>query len=129
MGLQVLAGHAAAPSGLRPVNLLAQWLHLLAAGVWAGGLVWLLTGLLDPRRREPSDTDAVRVDRVMAVRRFSRLALPVVGVLAVTGLDRALDLAGCCPPWPGRRVALAPCAAALPLRLGSWRWCCWPRPC
>src|SRR4029453_3867862 len=41
MGLQVLAGHAAAPSTLRPVNLLAQWLHLLAAGVWAGGGVWL----------------------------------------------------------------------------------------
>jgi uncharacterized membrane protein len=99
MGLQVLAGHAAAPSGLRPVNLMAQWLHLLAAGVWAGGLVWLLAGLLDPRRRQPSDTATVgAVDRVQAVLRFSRLALPVVGILAATGLDRALDLAG---GWSG----------------------------
>ena len=38
------------------------------------------------------------MDRVQAVIRFSRLALPVVGVLAATGLNRALDLAG---GWSG----------------------------
>jgi copper transport protein len=101
MGLQVLAGHAAAPATLRPINLLAQWLHLLAAGVWAGGLVWLLAGLLPrPRQGPPSDptTADATPDRVQAVIRFSRLALPVVGVLAVSGLIRALDLAG---GWSG----------------------------
>jgi copper transport protein len=100
MGLQVLAGHAAAPSTLRPVNLVAQWLHLLAAGVWAGGLVWLLAGLLSHARKpsQPAATEATPVDRVQAVLRFSRLALPVVGVLAATGLNRALDLAG---GWSG----------------------------
>jgi copper transport protein len=101
MGLQVLAGHAAAPSALRPVNLVAQWLHLLAAGVWAGGLVWLLTGLLSHSRTPSQSGVAIKdatVDRITAVRRFSRLALPVVGVLAVTGLNRALDLAG---GWSG----------------------------
>jgi copper transport protein len=101
MGLQVVAGHAAAPALLRPINLLAQWLHLLAAGVWAGGLVWLLAGLLNrPRQAPQSDTTTAdgAVDRVQAVIRFSRLALPVVGVLAITGLNRALDLAG---GWSG----------------------------
>jgi copper transport protein len=101
MGLQVLAGHAAAPSALRPINLLAQWLHLLAAGVWAGGLVWLLAGLLSrsgKRSQTETTTESGMVDRVQAVTRFSRLALPVVGVLAVTGLNRALDLAG---GWTG----------------------------
>jgi copper transport protein len=101
MGLQVLAGHAAAPSSLRPINLLAQWLHLLAAGVWAGGLVWLLAGLLNHSQKSSppaATTGAPRVDRVTAVTRFSRLALPVVGVLAATGLNRALDLAG---GWSG----------------------------
>jgi uncharacterized membrane protein/nitrogen fixation protein FixH len=85
----------------RPVNLLAQWLHLLAAGVWAGGLVWLLAGLLNrPRQAPQSDTTTAdgAVDRVQAVIRFSRLALPVVAVLAATGLTRALDLAG---GWSG----------------------------
>jgi copper transport protein len=87
MLLQVLAGHAAAPSPLRPLNLLAQWLHLLGVGAWAGGLVWLLAGLLGPQRDGP-------VGRAQAVVRFSRLALPVVGLIAATGVIRALDLAG-----------------------------------
>jgi copper transport protein len=101
MGVQALAGHAAAPSALRPANLLAQWLHLLAAGAWAGGLVWLLAGLLTgPRHptRSEATTAGAGVDRVQAVIRFSRLALPVVGVLAATGLNRALALAG---GWSG----------------------------
>jgi copper transport protein len=119
MGLQVQAGHAAAPSALRLVNLLAQWLHLLAAGVWAGGLVWLLAGLLSHSRKPSQSGAAIRdatVDRIQAVLRFSRLALPVVVVLAVTGLNRALDLAG---GWSGlTRTGLA----------GSWTssCCCLP---
>src|SRR5215204_7505329 len=45
MLVHALAGHAAAPSSLRALNLLAQWAHLLAVGVWIGGLAWLLAGL------------------------------------------------------------------------------------
>jgi copper transport protein len=96
MLLEVLAGHAAAPSPLRPLNLLAQWLHLLAAGAWAGGLVWLLAGLLGrkPLPQAGSPQLAAPVGRVQAVVRFSRLALPVVTLIALTGVVRALDLAG-----------------------------------
>jgi copper transport protein len=88
MLLHVLAGHAAGPSPLRAVNLFVQWLHLLAVGAWVGGLVWLLAGL---RGRQ-------RPQRVAAVVRFSRLAAPVLGLVAVTGLSRALHLAG---GWQG----------------------------
>jgi len=70
--LHVLAGHAAAPSSVRGLNLLAQWAHLLAVGAWAGGLVWLLAGL---RERE-------RPDRVRVIVGFSKLAAPVVAVKA-----------------------------------------------
>jgi putative copper export protein len=70
-----------------------------SAGVGRG---WLAGLLSHPHRRRPSQpettTGSVMVDRVQAVTRFSRLALPVVGVLAVTGLNRALDLAG---GWSG----------------------------
>ena len=45
MLVHALAGHAAGPSSLRALNLLAQWAHLLAVGVWIGGLAWLLAGL------------------------------------------------------------------------------------
>jgi copper transport protein len=97
MLLEVLAGHAAAPSLLRPLNLAAQWLHLVAVGAWAGGLVWLLAGLLGrdhPAQATGNPNGGAPVGRVQAVVRFSRLALPVVGVIAVTGVVRALDLAG-----------------------------------
>jgi putative copper export protein/methionine-rich copper-binding protein CopC len=88
MLLHVLAGHAAGPSSLRPLNLLTQWVHLLAIGAWIGGLVWLLAGL---RGRE-------RADQASVVVRFSKLAAPVLAVVALTGLARALDLAG---GWTG----------------------------
>ena len=88
MLLHILVGHAAGPSPLRTVNLLVQWLHLLAVGTWIGGLVWLLAGLRGQQRPEQV---------AMAVR-FSKLAAPVLGLVAVTGLSRALHLAG---GWKG----------------------------
>jgi copper transport protein len=84
MLLHVMVGHAAGPSSLRSVNLLVQWLHLLAVGAWIGGLVWLLAGL---RGRE-------RPEQLASAVRFSKLAAPVLGLVAVTGLSRALHLAG-----------------------------------
>jgi copper transport protein len=88
MLLHILVGHAAGPSPLRTVNLLVQWLHLLAVGVWIGGLVWLLAGLRGQERPE----------QVTIAMRFSKLAAPVLGLVAVTGLSRALHLAG---GWQG----------------------------
>ena len=88
MLLHVEVGHAAGPSPLRSLNLLIQWLHLLAVGAWIGGLVWLLAWL---RGRE-------RPEQAEAVVRFSKLAAPVLGLVAVTGLSRALHLAG---GWSG----------------------------
>src|SRR6266498_2780132 len=42
--LLVLLGVAAAAT-LTPLNVLVQWAHLLAVGVWVGGFLWLLLGL------------------------------------------------------------------------------------
>ena len=66
------------------LNLTDQWLHMLAAGVWVGGLVWLLLGLrgLDGAAGRP------------AVRRFSQLAFAAVAVIAVTGVLRAVPEVG-----------------------------------
>jgi copper transport protein len=84
----VVAGHAAGPSSLRSVNLFGQWVHVLAVGSWIGGLVWLLAGL---RGRD-------RPAKVAAAVRFSKLAAPVLAVVALTGLARTVDLAG---GWTG----------------------------
>jgi copper transport protein len=101
MAVHVLAGHAAAASSLRPVNLLAQWVHLLAVGAWIGGLAWLLAGL----RTGAGSTRELVV-------RFSRLAGIGLAVVVVTGLARTLDELG---GW--RRLADSGFGRALDLKL------------
>ena len=70
----VAAGHAAGQSSARWLNLLAQTVHVVAVGVWIGGLVWLL----------------VSGDRgVATVKRFSRMAGFALLVVVATGALRA----------------------------------------
>ena len=71
-------------SPVRLLNVADQWLHMLAAGVWAGGLVWLLLGL----------RGLAGAQRAAAVRRFSQLAFAAVAVIAVTGVLRAVPEVG-----------------------------------
>jgi len=80
----VLAGHAAAPVALRPLNILEQWIHMTAIGVWAGGLAFLLLGM---RGLAP---DA----RAGAIRVFSRIATWTLAVVVVTGVLRAITEIG-----------------------------------
>jgi copper transport protein len=74
-----LFGHA---GGESPAwfNVGVQWLHLLAVGVWVGGLAWLLLGI----------RGADSADRRAAVRRFSTIAGVALAVTAATGITRAI---------------------------------------
>jgi copper transport protein len=85
MLVHALAGHAAGPSSLRVVNLLAQWAHLLAVGVWIGGLAWLLAALWA--------RGAAWSTRDMVVR-FSKLAGISLAVVVLTGVARTVDELG-----------------------------------
>jgi copper transport protein len=78
------AGHAEAQSSVRLFNVADQWLHMLGAAVWVGGLVWLLLGLRGLRG----------VQRASAVRRFSQLAFAAVALIAATGVLRAVPEVG-----------------------------------
>jgi copper transport protein len=85
MLVHALAGHAAGPSSLRALNLLAQWAHLLAVGVWIGGLAWLLAGLW--RHAAAGSTREVVV-------RFSKLAGISLAAVVATGVARTVDELG-----------------------------------
>jgi copper transport protein len=85
MLVHALAGHAAGPSSLRALNLLAQWAHLLAVGVWIGGLAWLLAGLWRHA--------AARSTREVVVR-FSKLAGISLAAVVATGVARTVDELG-----------------------------------
>jgi copper transport protein len=86
MLVHVLAGHAGASGGLRWLDVTVQWGHVLAVGVWIGGLVWLLLAL---RMMDAQDRPTV-------VRQFSWMAGWALAIVGLTGLLRALDELG----WP-----------------------------
>jgi putative copper export protein/mono/diheme cytochrome c family protein/peroxiredoxin len=81
------SGHAAAvePDTLRAIATSA--VHLLATGIWAGGLP-VLAALLHGASRDA--TDPARAYAARATARFSNLALASVIVLAMTGTMNAL---------------------------------------
>lgn len=79
MLVDTMTGHAAA--GAVPVAAIGiQWLHVMAVGTWMGGLLALVVSV----RGSPS------VVKARAVRRFSSWAGLSLGVVAVTGLIRAI---------------------------------------
>lgn len=83
MTVDVGEGHAAtAAAGW--IGLLTQWGHVMAAGLWIGGLFALLLSLLGT----PSSAKAA------AVRRFSTWAAPWIGLVAITGVVRAVQEVG-----------------------------------
>ena len=87
-----LVGHAVEGQGPgRFVHQINQMVHLLAAGLWLGGLVplsWLLG-----RARSPSGAAWTSVARDV-VPRFSQMGYAAVALLAATGAINTLVLVG-----------------------------------
>ena len=93
------AGHASAAEGVTLfIQLTTDGLHLLAAGVWLGGLIPLAIFFSWAKAaREPSTLIIAQE----ATARFSRLGFVSVTVLLVTGLFNAWYLVGGIPPLLG----------------------------
>jgi putative copper resistance protein D len=93
------AGHGASDEGVDGViHLAADLCHLLAAGLWLGGLVPF--ALLLAAARRIGDTDAVVTARNVT-RRFSVLAVTGVAVLLASGMVNTWYLAGNAPALLG----------------------------
>jgi copper transport protein len=78
--------HAVAEGGLFPIAI--DWLHLMAASVWMGGLLAFPILLIGLFRTTPPEARAELFGRV--VPRFSRVATLAVMILILTGLAAAL---------------------------------------
>jgi copper transport protein len=89
MLLHAMAGHAAASGRFAWFDVLVQWLHLMAVGVWVGGLVWLLVATR-------SEDGSARAD---GIKRFSTMAGIALAVVALTGLQRAISEVGGPTAW------------------------------
>jgi putative copper resistance protein D len=92
LGLLAFAGHGEEGLGFeRNIHLAADFLHLIAAGLWLGGLIPLALLLVYLRRfREESWVSAA----CAVAGRFSNLGILAVGVLLVSGTINASFLIG-----------------------------------
>ena len=79
----VALGHTAAGANVG-LDVLVQLVHVLAVGLWLGGLLGLVVNL----RGTPSE------DTARLARRFSRLATAEIVTVAVSGLLRAISEVG-----------------------------------
>lgn len=77
-----LQSHAAAEGGFLPVA--ADWLHVVAASLWMGGLLGFPILLIGPLRAMPAEARAKLLGRV--VPRFSKVATVAVLTLILTGI-------------------------------------------
>src|ERR1035437_9183087 len=99
VGALAWAGHGAAtPEAIGDVQLIADVLHLVAAGIWIGGLLPLTAILMIPGRRGDVRSIAVAAE---ATRRFSILGVVSVLTLLVTGMINTYVLAGSVPALVG----------------------------
>lgn len=111
-----LAGHAAAAEGASfALQVFVHALHLLATGLWLGGL--LLFSLFLRKCRRSADADAVAMAQA-ATRRFSSIAVISVALLIFTGSYNAWNLVGGVPQLfgtPYGKLLLIKIALLLPL--------------
>jgi putative copper export protein/mono/diheme cytochrome c family protein len=116
--LMALAGasHTSAAEGLTLfIQLAMDGLHLLAAGLWLGGLVPLAMFFSWAKQSRAPSTPSIAQQ---ATTRFSRLGILSVAILLITGLFNAWVLVGGIPPLLGTNyghLLLAKLGILLPL--------------
>jgi copper resistance protein D len=92
LGALAFAGHGEEGLGLeRYFHLVADFFHLIAAGLWLGGLIPLVLLLVYLRRFRDETWISVACD---AASRFSNLGIVAVGILLATGTINAVFLIG-----------------------------------
>ena len=100
LGLLGAAGHAAAVEPGTAVAIAVDVVHLLGAGLWVGALPALALLLAAASSERGADA---RPYAVLAARRFSRMALMVVLLLAITGALTAVSQVASIPGLLGTR--------------------------
>lgn len=109
------AGHAAAVQSTAPLPALVDALHLLTAGVWLGALIPLAALLRSASVEAGADA---RPYAVLAIRRFSSVALVAMLLVVATGLGNAWFEIGTVPGLLGTRygwLLLAKVALLVPV--------------
>jgi copper transport protein len=79
-----MSGHAAAVSALfMPYSVVLDWLHLLAAALWVGGMIYILLIYLPLLKVRPGNERARSLLAILP--HFSPLAIAGIVIMAITG--------------------------------------------
>ena len=79
-----LSSHAAAVSAhIAPYAIIVDWLHLVAAALWVGGMLYIATSYLPVLRKSPVAEQALSL--ITVLRYYSPWAIAGVVILALTG--------------------------------------------
>lgn len=118
-----LSGHAAA-ARFAPLAVVADWLHVLGAGAWLGGLaVVVAVGVPTAMRLDTATRDRAVADLVHA---FSPTALAFASLVAATGvLASWLHLGHVAALWQsdyGRTLLLKLALVAAVVAAGAYNW-------
>jgi len=84
LGTLSVSSHAAGSLTLTWMALISDWLHVLASGVWVGGVAAL--ALVLPSAVQPLTGDARRLAMIAALKRFSPLAVIGLVLVIATGI-------------------------------------------
>lgn len=120
LGLIAAAGHAAAVTPDATSVIASDALHVLATGIWVGGLLPLGALLIAASRDSGADA---RPYAVLTARRFSRVALACLVALVISGVVNAVVHVGGVPALVGTtygRLLLLKLLLLLPVLLLGW---------
>jgi len=79
-----MSGHAAAVSGsVLPYSVIIDWLHLMAAALWIGGMLYILFVYLPVLKRRPLNERARSL--LVILPQYSPLAIAGVVLMTITG--------------------------------------------
>lgn len=89
-----LASHGAAITEIRAAAVFSDYLHLLAAGFWVGGIIYLamvVPAVMKSQKQQEAGKNQrsgvfCPASHVVAMRQFSSIAILSVGILVITGL-------------------------------------------
>jgi putative copper export protein/methionine-rich copper-binding protein CopC len=119
-------GAAASESGLTgnlPIPIISYWLHLVTAGAWMGGVIYMALALFPAFRIAGLSREDRRAFLGRSVPRFTRLAITSVIVLGVTGtynlVIHSVDLGAILSTAYGQLVALKVTAYAVLVAIGA----------
>ena len=89
IGLSMVTSHAAGSTLLPWVAIAVDWLHALAVAFWLGGALTL--ALVLPAALQPYDAERRALALRAVLLRFSRIMLPLVALVIVSGMYNALN--------------------------------------